>query len=528
MKRPAKMTCILLALAMLASTAACGGSSTTASSASSGGGSASSAASADPAASQSKSASSDAAPIKWLTTGDAAAKPVTQGDRIVATINEKIGIDLSVQIVPEGNVEKVNVAMASGDFPDVVTGQYGTSATQSWIDNGMVIELNPYFGDNPALKAWNETDYPWTATDGKFYGVPFITQYKTANALIVMRQDWLDKLGLQYPQTLEEMKNVLTAFTNDDPDGNGQKDTFGFTAEKPKDGSTPFDWVFFAYGNEYADYALDGSGNVIPWFEGGSFIPGMTYIKDLWDSGLIDNELMLNDNPKKEEKFYQGRAGAMLAPLFRHVSRHESSVQQIFPEATISYGLPPKGPDGKFGLSKQGKGGMYTCVTAACKAPDKAASFINFMLSGEGNELLRLGIEGTHYTKDGDKVVFSEEERAKDSFAENGWAHALAWGSFFWPLESGYLPDTEPMRERALETTTLASEAQVPNLIKQKTPMEIKNLSALNDIYTQYFSDMLQGKISIEEGARQLSEKWRSQGGEEVLAEVNTVYQASK
>ena len=66
--------------------------------------------------------------------------------------------------------------------------------------------------------------------------------------LIIFRQDWLDKLGLKYPETLDDMKNVLIAFTNNDPDGNGKNDTYGYTAEKPSSSSgvTPFDWVFFA------------------------------------------------------------------------------------------------------------------------------------------------------------------------------------------------------------------------------------------------------------------------------------------
>lgn len=54
-----------------------------------------------------------------------------------------------------------------------------------------------------------------------------------------------------------------------------------------------------------------------------------------------------------------------------------------------------------------------TCITAACKNPDKAAAFVDFMVSEEGNNLLRLGIEGIHYTKDGDEIVFNEEERAR-------------------------------------------------------------------------------------------------------------------
>lgn len=75
--------------------------------------------------------SAERVPIRWLTTGDAAAEAIQDNDRIIEAINEKLGIDLTVEIVPEANTEKVNVAMASGDFPDVVTGAYGTSANAS-------------------------------------------------------------------------------------------------------------------------------------------------------------------------------------------------------------------------------------------------------------------------------------------------------------------------------------------------------------------------------------------------------------
>ena len=117
-----------------------------------------------------------ASPIRWLTPGDTAAEVIEDDDRVIAAINEKLGIELNVEYVPEGSTEKVNVAMASGDFPDIVTGAYGTTATQSWIENGMVISLNPYMDKYPNLKAWLET-YSWSAVDGQYYGLPFITQY---------------------------------------------------------------------------------------------------------------------------------------------------------------------------------------------------------------------------------------------------------------------------------------------------------------------------------------------------------------
>ena len=146
------------------------------------------------------------------------------------------------------------------------------------------------------------------------------------------------------------------------------------------------------------------------------------------------------------------------------------------------------------------------------------------LLLGKTNDLVRLGLEGIHYTRKGDEITMNEEERAKDAFSPNGWAHALAWGSLYWPLESGYMPATDPSRDRALESIDLATQAQKPNLIKQKQPMEVEYGSALDDIYNQYFIDMLYGNISIEDGTAQLIADWHSQGGDEVLAELNSVY----
>ncbi len=520
-----KMLSLLLAAALTASVVGCGSGKDSAPAQDSGSAATQESSSgSDGSSAAADTSSGERVPLRWLTTGDTAAEVIKSDDRIVEEINNRLGIDLTVEIVPEGNTEKVNVAMASGDFPDIVTGGYGTSATQQWIDDGMVISMNDYMDANPSLKERLET-YEWSAIDGSYYGIPFITQYNASNALIIMRQDWLDNLGLSYPETLDDMKAVLEAFTFDDPDGNGQNDTYGFTSDKISSAnSTPFDWVFFANGLKYADYALDENDNVIPWFEDPAFIPSMEYIKGLWDSGVVGPELMLNDSAKKEEKFYQGKVGSFIGTVYRHVTRHENSLRELNPDGAIAYGPAPKGESGTFGLSKQGKGGMMTCITAACKNPDKAAAFLDLMVSEEGNNLLRLGIEGIHYTMDGDEIVFNEEERAKDAFSPDGWAHALAWGSFYWPLESNYIPPTDPNRERMQKSVEIATGSQVKNLINSRTAIEIEKASVVDDVFVQYFNDMLQGKIGIEEGAQKLSADWRSQGGEEILEAVNAVY----
>ena len=169
---------------------------------------------------------STAAPLRWLCVGDSGARPMVSNDRIISGINEKLGILLNVEIVPQASYERINLAMASGDFPDIVTGEYGAAATQSWIDNGVIIALNPYFNTYANIKNWLQNDYPWdTDIKGDFYGIPFITQYNRANALITTRSDWLAKIGMRYPTTLDEFKAMLMAYVYNDPNGTGKADT---------------------------------------------------------------------------------------------------------------------------------------------------------------------------------------------------------------------------------------------------------------------------------------------------------------
>ncbi|GGD64277.1 extracellular solute-binding protein [Paenibacillus nasutitermitis] len=469
-----------------------------------------------------KQAAEEPYELTYLTTGDQAAKPLQPNDRIIAEINKRLGIKLTVKIVPEGSIDKINAAFASGDLPDVVSTYYPTNAVTQWIKEGLIVPLNDYLSDMPTFeKNIEEFNLQWTAVDGKYYGYPFIGGTRS-NYTVQFRGDWLEKLGIKPPDTLDEFYSALKAVSN--------KDTYGLTTNKPDAGNpfTAFNFVFFAYGLPYGDWALDSSDNAVPIFEHPAYKEGMVYLKKLWDEKLIDPEFMAIDRPTKEQKFYQGKAVFMDGPLFRHVNRIESSLQKVNPDGKLEWAAPPAGPDGKRGMAQKSKGGIFTAVTKEAKNPQKAAQFIEFLLSREGKDLLELGIEGIHYTKDGDKINYNEEERKKDGFADNGWAHPLAWGNVTWPIDDDYLPQTEPQRDRAQQSVELATQYFVPNLVPRKTDAEIELGSTVNDIYNQYFLDILSGKVEIDKGLAELSKKWRQQGGDEILKDVNEAYHSSK
>ncbi|MBD7969194.1 extracellular solute-binding protein [Paenibacillus gallinarum] len=465
--------------------------------------------------------------IVFLTTGDSAAQAIQKDDRIIAEINNRLGIDLEVRVVPEASFEKVNVAMATGDYPDVVTINYPSASLSQWINEGLVIPLNDYLPSMPTVKETLERDLLWTAIDGQFYGYPFIESQRS-NYTLAYRSDWLETLGLEPPQTLDEFRQVLKAITMEDPDRNGKDDTYGITAQKSSGVFADFNFVHYAYGLEHGDWVLNNQGEVAPIFEHSGFKQGLQYLSELWQEKLIDPEFLLNDTQQREQKFYQGKVGFMGTPLFRHVNRLETNLQKVNPQGKLGYTSPPAGPKGDRGMSSEKKSGLFTAVTSAAKNPEKAAQFIEFMLSKEGRDLLELGIEGIHYTKEGDKVIYNEEERAIDSFAANGWAHPLAWGSVVWPLTNNYLPLTEPQADRAKESVEIASNNVVSNLVDKTTQAEIDHGGVLDELFNQYYIDIITGKMEIDAGLAELSKNWRDQGGNEVLEAVQEAYTAQQ
>jgi putative aldouronate transport system substrate-binding protein len=138
----------------------------------------------------------------------------------------------------------------------------------------------------PALKTLN------TAPDGNIYGLGAYTEcfHCSYPNKMWINTEWLKKLNLEEPKTTEEFKQMLEAFKTQDPNGNGKAD------EVPLSGSTedfgvriiPYLMNSFVYDDDrnYLNLTPDGkveSAAIKPeWKE------GLTYIKSLFDAGLID------------------------------------------------------------------------------------------------------------------------------------------------------------------------------------------------------------------------------------------------
>lgn len=182
-------------------------------------------------------------------------------------------------------------------------------------------------------------------------GLPIFAAGDGTNPVLWVRQDWLDKLNLQAPATIDEFEKVMDAFTNQDPDGNGEKDTFGFS---------------LSGRNGYANWMSDASfvfgaytGKFIPgtWQQGddgslkyGSVQPeiknGLGKLQEWYKKGYLDPELAAIDEVKATESFIQGKSGMIAAPFWAY-GWPLGDVKGTNPDAKLEAYTLPTGTDGK-------------------------------------------------------------------------------------------------------------------------------------------------------------------------------------
>ena len=135
-----------------------------------------------------------------------------EGNMIDRAIEEALNVKIERTLVPNSGYEdKLNVLLASAKLPDLV--QMRGNVDNAWITQEAILPLNDLldkYGQD-YLKAWEGVE-PYLYDDGKT-----IYSMKRRDAFTFgysncIRQDWLDKLGLEMPTTLDEYIEVLRAF----------------------------------------------------------------------------------------------------------------------------------------------------------------------------------------------------------------------------------------------------------------------------------------------------------------------------
>lgn len=305
-------------------------------------------------------------------------------DMALFTKMEKItGIHLELDTpISTAYTEKKNLALASGDVPDVfLAGGITVKDEETYGPQGMFLALENYVDKYaPNVKKAFE-DYPEakknaTATDGHIYALPRITETKTqASAILYMNMNWLDKVGMKKPATADEFYNVLKAFKEKDPNGNGKQDEIPLSYFKVAPSSNILYTIFVAaFSGQAGGVNFDvKDGKVIYNPMEPTYKEFLTYMNKLYAEGLIDKEIFSQTQQQMAAKYKEGKLGISTTSLSVVLNPGDKDTYELLPPLIASNNTRTVTP--KIDSSATGS----FAITNKCKYPEAMMRWIDVL-----------------------------------------------------------------------------------------------------------------------------------------------------
>lgn len=454
-------------------------------------------------------------------------------------------------------VTKMRLMMASGQqMPDVVT-VGDEQLAHDLIDSGLFREVGTLF-DAYANEKWKQAmaldPHVWDPyiRNGQRMGIPVLDYAYNHDYLLWIRQDWMDKLGLEAPKTLDDLEKVMEAFKYNNPDGLspdqviplsiGFKNTFNTWMGDPS-------WVFGAFGTIPEQWNLTSEGTL----EWGSIHPGakqaLETLKRWRDKGYIPAEAALWDENKTAEPAVAGVAGIIPGPYWMSGWPLQDTAKNV-PHAVWKPYPIPAGPDGKAGRHGTRFTNGVTLISKDAKHPEALFTYQNYLFEHladpEPGSQWDIGVfKGYDYDLDengnpvyGDDIPGGAVNINRYWLVRDGARIPDAQMKALLRLADGKEPETRLEKElknnygpeTPLAAKVLLSQPDISYIDMfsgPPTPTMKERLDYLKKIELQTFSEIIYGQRSIDEFDR-FVENWKSSGGDQMTKEVNEWFEQTK
>lgn len=446
-------------------------------------------------------------------------EPDSEDNSIHTKINEASGVVMNHIAPPSANYdEKLSIMLASGtediDMFKLQSAQF--NKMYDYAEQGALLDLAPYLESHlpNVLKTIPREVLDDMMVDGALYGIPVYCSPNRMNTLI--RKDWLEKLGLDYPKTLDELHDVLYAFTFNDPDGNGANDTVGMTGRgleglEPIFGAFDFTGVAYSYWYEGAD------GKLYPSALHENAPAALKLIKDWYAEGIIDPELFtLTTEAEINEKGYNNYFG-----YYYNWWTFESKLEHTIHEYDTTFDLvslaPPSSDISEGAVRGVAPTNGVVCVMADTDKVEECLKLIDWYHTEEGMMTAYSGVEGLHWEKT-EEGYFTLPQFDTD-------ATWIQWYSAFeseWPL---LMVETYMVQSRrdAFNWNTITDAA---NLLT--TQAEVLYETDLLDYVKETYMNFVTGAQDIDKDWDKFVENWYKMGGQEWSDELNAKYASKK
>ncbi|AIQ68286.1 extracellular solute-binding protein [Paenibacillus graminis] len=443
---------------------------------------------------------------------------------LAKVVEEQTGYKVKYEMLPADKaMDKLNLLISSAEPYDVITIAGEKAVYTDYAKMGALVDLTPLidkYGGNIKASISPES-FEAMKVDGKIYAIPNRASEFAGSSLLI-RTDWLDKLGLKMPATLDELTAVLKAFKQKDPGGNGDKG-----APLSIDGAmATMVNVTGAFGIATGWSEVDGKLVAAPLQPG--FKEYLSYMSDLYKQGLLDKEFAVNKDATLKEKFTSGRAGVIPLPWY-DIPGIADALTKNFPDAKYAYVPALKGKDGQAGLGMSGGFDRLTFIPKSSKHPEDAIKWINAKLDKDTFKLIAIGEEGKHFTyKDGVYSpilpLFTDERGLASNYLTgiDEKLYPVYWQARVQKDPRLFAGFTFLNREIPAEDRISDPLAMAPSL-----PEYSKNNASLNQMINDFAVKVIVGEESTGAVAAFIG-KYNAAGGEASSKEVNEWYASVK
>ncbi|MDI4647039.1 extracellular solute-binding protein [Cohnella hashimotonis] len=216
---------------------------------------------------------------------------------------------------------KVKITIASNDLPDFMYVQ--RADLDQLVKSDMVMDLTDLYEKyaTPETKKFLTADggaqLDSAKSDGKLMAIPRTDAPYVPAQILYIRNDWLKKLNLQAPKTMQDVLDISHAFATMDPDGNGKADTIGLSLQKEILAS---DSGLIGYFSSYHAYPGKWIKTASGQVEYGGIQPEvkttLKRLQDMFKAGELDKEFMVKDSSKSAELLVSDKAGMVYGPFW--------------------------------------------------------------------------------------------------------------------------------------------------------------------------------------------------------------------
>ncbi len=437
-------------------------------------------------------------------------------------LEEMTQTDIDCNWVPANDyMTKINAMIAADTLTDVVVvTDIKNSSIVKATRAGVFWELTEYIakGDFPRLQSMNEVVVNNIKIDGKLFALP--RNLELPFHAITYRSDWLENLGLNKPTTLDELYEVIRAFTQDDPDGNGQNDTYGLVMNGNNNLVTEQIQLILG-GPNY--WELTEEGKFVPFFMHESYMQTLNWIKRLYDEGLVNPDFASITEQQMKEMIEASKAGVSIQHIAQ-ITERVPVLRGINPAFDMDYTVIDEG----FGVRlypSAGVSGIYMIPKSSVPTEEELMRVLTFferLARKEVQTFMQWGVIGIHsdYNKDGKLEMI-------DPSGYNAEVNVLRRLKPFTLVDAETGVASSEMEKRNTFYATMEPYCIGNPSMAFISETNLKVGAELHQLVDDAAIQYIMGAINQEQ-LDAIHQQWIDEGGAKVIAEYEAAYAESK